>query len=135
MAGAGLNRDSLNERFRQAGNIQWADVRASGRLGVLYAAAFLASGALGLFDWMFPGHQAGCTAPQSNDPRYFCPTDAHVVSIWLLVGVTTLGGFLGSLAIRTRRKRLLVAMAAIQLVVLGTLIWIALDPSFHVHLR
>ena len=125
---------SLSYRFRQAGHIRWSDIRASGPLGLGYAACLLASEALGLYDWLY--RQAGCTNPEAHDPRYFCPSGAHVVSLWLLVVVTVVvGALVGLPAIRTRNKRGLAAIAVIQLAVLGTLIWIAQEPSYHVHLR
>ena len=74
---------SLGDRVRQAGNIRWSDIRVSGPLGLGYAACLLASEAIGLYDWIY--RQAGCTNPQAHDPRYFCPSGEHVISLWLLI--------------------------------------------------
>jgi hypothetical protein len=121
---------------RMIRGVRWADVRDSGRLGLLCAACLLASGAVTFFDWMFPGRTAGCSNPQQHDPRYFCPNSAHILSVWLLGSIAVVFGVVFALsAIRTRNKRRLAIIAVIQLALLGTLIWIAQEPSFHVHLR
>jgi len=132
--GVAVRLKSLGDRVRQAGNIRWSDIRVSGPLGLGYAACLLASEAIGLYDWIY--RQAGCTNPQAHDPRYFCPSGEHVISLWLLIAFTlVLGALVGLPAIRTHNKRDLAALAVTQLAVLGTLIWIAQESSYHVHLR
>lgn len=122
-----------SERF-QPGYIRWSDIRAVGPLGLGYAACAFASGALGLYDWIY--RRAGCTSPEAHDPRYYCPSSAHVISVWVPLAITTvLLVLVGLPALATGNKRRLMVLVAAQLAVLGFLIWIAQEASYHVHRR
>ena len=129
---AAVRLKSFGERF-QPGDVRWSDVRASGRFGIGYAGCALASVALGSYSWVF--RPVGCSGPDMHDPRVSCPSGGHAIAVWVPIAVTVvIAALVGLRAIRTGNKRLLMVLFFPQLAVAGFLIWVAQEPSYHVHL-
>jgi hypothetical protein len=113
--------------------IRWSDLRGVGVLGFVWAGCYGVGAALGLYDWIV--RRAGCTNAEDGDPRYICPGDARVFSVWGLLAALVTTGAVGLYAIRVRRPRLLVPIVLVQVLAIVALAWIAQDPAFHVRRR
>lgn len=93
----------------------------------------MASVALGFYNWIF--RRVGCTNQEAHDPRFYCPSSGHVITVWVPIAITVVIAVLvGRPAIRTGNKLLLMVLFFPQLAVAGLLIWIAQEASYHVHL-
>jgi hypothetical protein len=112
--------------------IRWSDLRGAGALGFTWAGCYCVGAALALYDWIV---RRGCTNPERRDPRYICPSDARVFSVWGLLAALVITAVVGLYPIRIRRPRLLVPIVLAQVLAIVALAWIAQDPAFHVRRR
>jgi hypothetical protein len=111
----------------------WGSIQAAGPLGFGWVACYPVGVALAIYDWAI--RQAGCTNQQEHDSRYFCPSDAHVFSVWAFAAVMVGAMLIGIGPVRRRRSDLLAVVLAVQRIAIVALAWIAQDASFHVHHR
>ena len=113
--------------LESADDIAWRDVRRAGWLGYIAVLSYPVSMGLALYTWI---HLPGCTRQETLDPTIRCPAAWRTFSVWGVFAGVGGAAFLGGMALRRRRRLLLVLALAYNVAAVAVLLWILGNAAF-----